>query len=102
MNDQTDPTWQTATRRLWLSTIFRYLGASLVLSPAIAVIALLSSEFLFFSPNSMLFISLILGVAVNLLAGLWATRQAIMKSYPEGKFVLVKNSSNEQSLTANI
>ena len=81
--------WERASRRLWLSMLMRGMLANVVLSPGVAAVALLSS-FVLSGGTSMFVVLLVpLATATNLAAWLWATRQALLRSYPEGRFVLV-------------
>jgi hypothetical protein len=84
-----DDDWQRATRRLWFGIVVRTLCASIVLSPCVAAVALLFSHFVPILSQSFFYITWALGLVVNLLAWLWATRQALLKAYPEGGFQLV-------------
>lgn len=90
------PEWNAATRRLWLRTVGLVLAAAVVLSPAIATLALLVSRFGLGHAKAIEYmhpIAWALGIAMNLFIWLWATRQALARRYPEGRFQLVPHSS---------
>ena len=80
--------WVIATRRMWVALLLRYLIASTVVSPSVAVLALLVSAIFSQSQLAFYIVFLSLGITANLAAMLWATRQALLKAYPEGKFHL--------------
>ena len=85
-----DAEWERASRRFGLSMLVRYFAANLVLSPIVAALALLASAA--FSGGPSMFTALVVPLAAmsNLAAWLWATRQALLRSYPEGRFVLMR------------
>lgn len=84
--------WLLATRRLWVGVLIRTFFAGAIVWPAVAAVALLVSHFLFPNASSAFFyLTAVLGTIVNLLAMLWAIRQAIQKIYPEGMFKFVAN-----------
>jgi hypothetical protein len=83
--------WQRASKRLWIALLVRYLGATLVISPSLCTLALLVAA-PFPAMQSLFQILLVpLVVIANLAAMLWATRQALLKTYPEGFFRLVQD-----------
>ena len=64
--------------------------ASVVVWPTVASISLLASYFGFGLGSPVFYyIALPVGVVVNLLALLWAIRQALQQSYPQGNFRFV-------------
>lgn len=94
--ESSTPAWNAATRRLWLRTVGLVLAAAIVLSPAIAAVALLVSRFGFGATSAFDYMSPVmwlLGIAMNLLIWLWATRQALIRNYPEGRFELVPHQA---------
>ncbi|MDF3823406.1 hypothetical protein P3G55_26240 [Leptospira sp. 96542] len=84
--------WQRASKRLWIAMLVRYLGATLVISPSLCSLALLVAAP--FPAMQSLFQMLLVPLVVlaNLAAMLWATRQALLKTYPEGSFRLVQDA----------
>jgi hypothetical protein len=89
MNEQ----WFSATRRLWFGIVARTLCASVVVSPTVAAVALLVAKFGIGIPDAFPYIVALLGVVANLLVWLWATRNALQQSYPQGVFRLVPHES---------
>ena len=89
-----DEQWYLATRRLWVGVLVRTFFASVVVWPTVATIALLVTYLGFGSESSaFFFLTLPLGIVINLLALLWAIRQSLQQQYPQGVFRLVSNES---------
>ena len=81
--------WLSATRCLWLGIVVRTLCGAVVVSPAVAVVSLLVARFVFGSPEAFGYVAVPLGLVAHLLVWLWATRNALQQSYPQGVFRLV-------------
>ena len=81
--------WLSATRRLWLGIVVRTVCGALVLSPAVAAVSLLVARFVLGTPEAFGYILLPLSLVTHLLVWLWATRNALRQSNPEGAFRLV-------------
>ncbi|WP_131279125.1 hypothetical protein [Hylemonella gracilis] len=85
--------WQRASKRLWTALLVRYLGATLVISPSLCTLALLLAAPFPAMQNLFQLLLVPLIVIANLAAMLWATRQALLKTYPEGSFRLVQDEA---------
>lgn len=85
--------WLSATRRLWLGIVVRTACGALVLSPAVAAVSLLVARFVLGTPEAFGYILLPLSLLTHLLVWLWATRNALQQSYPQGVFRLVAHEN---------